>query len=71
MRLGQGVVGLLALLGLLAAPSAPARANYTFVTILRGLDSPVYVTSAPGEASKLYVVEQQGRIRIVENRRVT
>ena len=70
MRLGWGVVGLLALLALVAVPGAPARGTYTFVPIVRGLDAPVYVTSAPGDASKLYVVEQPGRIRIVENGRV-
>ena len=34
--------------------------------LLTGLDQPVYVTAAPGEPSRLYVVEQPGRIRVVE-----
>src|SRR5215203_2001321 len=40
------------------------------VAVARGLDSPVHVTAAPGEPDRLYVVEQAGRIRIVEGGRV-
>ena len=40
------------------------------VAVARGLDSPVHVAAAPGEPDRLYVVEQAGRIRIVENGRV-
>ena len=36
----------------------------------RGLSSPVLVTQAPGEPARLYVVEQPGRIRVVERGRV-
>jgi glucose/arabinose dehydrogenase len=32
-----------------------------------GLEAPVHATAAPGEPDRLYVVEQIGRIRIVEN----
>jgi glucose/arabinose dehydrogenase len=38
-----------------------------FVT---GLEAPVHATVAPGEPDRLYVVEQIGRIRIVENGRL-
>jgi glucose/arabinose dehydrogenase len=38
-----------------------------FVT---GLEAPVHATAAPGEPDRLYVVEQVGRIRIVENGRL-
>ena len=37
----------------------------TFVA--RGLDSPVDLVSAPGERDRLYVVEQPGRIRVLED----
>ena len=47
----------------LGAPAA-ARA-YTFTQVASGLHTPVYVTSAPGDPSTLYVVEQQGTIEIV------
>jgi glucose/arabinose dehydrogenase len=50
---------------------APSSAQYTLKPIVSGLDSPVYVTTAPGAPNTLYVVEQPGRIRIVENGRVT
>ena len=36
-----------------------------------GFDSPVYVTSAPGDPDTLYVVEQPGRIKIVRGGRTT
>ncbi|MDX2119634.1 MAG: PQQ-dependent sugar dehydrogenase [Gemmatimonadota bacterium] len=39
-------------------------------TIVRGLDSPVYLTAAPGDTSRLFVVEQSGSIRIIRNRAV-
>lgn len=55
----------LALGGCLVA-SAAARA-YTFAPVVGGLDAPVYVTAAPGDARTLYVVEQPGRIRIVRD----
>lgn len=37
------------------------------VEVASGLQSPTYVAAAPGEPGRLYVVEQQGRIRVVEN----
>jgi glucose/arabinose dehydrogenase len=40
------------------------------VAVARDLDSPVHVAAAPGEPDRLYVVEQAGRIRIVEGGRV-
>ncbi len=37
--------------------------------IVPGLDHPVHLASAPGDA-RLFVVEQPGRIRVIENGRV-
>jgi glucose/arabinose dehydrogenase len=37
---------------------------------VRGLSHPVYVTGAKGEPGRLYVLEQAGRIRVVERGRV-
>ena len=48
-----------------------AAGGYRFVQVASGLDSPVHVTTAPGQTSPLYVVEQAGRIRIVRSGRVT
>ena len=38
--------------------------------MIRGVQSPVFVTQAPGEPGRFYVVEQEGRVRVVENGRV-
>ena len=38
-----------------------------FAPYASGFDSPVYVTSAPGDPATLYVVEQPGTIKIVRN----
>jgi hypothetical protein len=40
------------------------------VTVARGLDSPVAAVEAPGEPGRLYVVEQPGRIVVVERGKV-
>jgi glucose/arabinose dehydrogenase len=47
------------------APDPSAAASLEVVA--SGLDGPLYLTAAPGEADRLYVVERPGRIRIVEN----
>ena len=47
-----------------AAPAAKLR------PLVAGLDQPVYITAAPGEPSRLYVVEQPGRILVVEGGKV-
>jgi glucose/arabinose dehydrogenase len=47
--------------------SAKRTTSYSFVPYLSGFDSPVYVTSAPGDPGTLYVVEQPGIIRIVRD----
>jgi glucose/arabinose dehydrogenase len=52
--------------------SAPAAsAGYRFVQVASGLDQPVHVTTPRGETKRLYVTEQTGRIRIVQNGRIT
>ena len=38
--------------------------------VVEGLESPVHLTWAPGERERLYVVEQVGRIRVVEEGRL-
>ena len=35
-----------------------------------GFDAPTFVTAAPGESDRLYVVEQAGRIRYVVHRHI-
>jgi glucose/arabinose dehydrogenase len=48
-----------------AFESAKVATPYSFAPVVGGLDSPVYVTAAPGDPDTLYVVEQTGAIRIV------
>ncbi len=60
---------LAALLALLQLRDAPAGA-VGLPRVVGGLESPVLVTAAPGEPGRLYVVEQPGRIRVVESGKV-
>jgi glucose/arabinose dehydrogenase len=53
-----------------AASARAAAPALRIVAAIDGLDAPLYVTAAPGEPGRLYVVEQGGTIRIVENGRV-
>ncbi len=54
-----------------AAQCAAAHAQYSLQPYASGFDQPVYVTAAPGDASRVYVVEKTGRIRIVQNGHTT
>jgi glucose/arabinose dehydrogenase len=75
LRLVLLVLGALAVAGCGGGESndgAPnAAPGYRFVQIASGLDSPVHVTAPRNQPGRLYVVEQTGRIRIVQNGRVT
>jgi len=46
------------------------RRGFRLVEVASGLASPVYVAFAPGEAGRLYIVEREGRIRVLEDGRV-
>ena len=58
--------GAIAVGGSAASPSA---SSLRLVTVARGFASPVLATQAPGEPGRIYVVEQPGRIRVVERGR--
>ncbi|HEY8705733.1 MAG TPA: PQQ-dependent sugar dehydrogenase [Gaiellaceae bacterium] len=61
-------------LGLWVGAASGARDTahaLSFQQVASGLASPVDVASAPGDPSTLYVVEQQGTIKIVEGGQVT
>jgi glucose/arabinose dehydrogenase len=67
LRITAGAIAAAALIG-----STPAKQPaYSFKRIATGFASPTYVTSAPDDASTLYVVEQAGRILIVRGGRIT
>jgi glucose/arabinose dehydrogenase len=53
-----------------ATQQSGARAKFRLVRVARGFDSPVHLAAAPGEPNRLYVVEQAGRIRAIQNGRV-
>jgi glucose/arabinose dehydrogenase len=50
-----------------SAIRAATRLPALGVEAVGSFDQPVYVTSPPGDASQLYVVEKTGRVRIVKN----
>ena len=70
VRRGVAVAFAAALGSACAASGAPAepveaqRAAYSLRPLFR-LPAPTHVTSAPGDRSRVFVVEQQGRIRVV------
>src|SRR6185295_8925288 len=47
-------------------PPPPLPAALTLVPVVTGLTSPLYLTTPAGD-SRLFVVEQAGRIRVVKN----
>jgi glucose/arabinose dehydrogenase len=49
--------------------SRSSSGGIRLVAVARGFESPVHVAAAPGDPDRLYVVEQAGRIRIVEGGR--
>jgi glucose/arabinose dehydrogenase len=68
VKLFAAAAGALAL-GILAGSASGKGdgARYEFATVVGGFDAPVDVTSAPGDPTTLYVVEQPGVIKIVKN----
>jgi glucose/arabinose dehydrogenase len=64
--------GLAALIAVLAAlvVAGPAMGAFRLVNVAGGFNSPVHATAAPGETSRIYVVEQGGRVEVIENGRV-
>jgi glucose/arabinose dehydrogenase len=47
-----------------------AAGAFRLVPVARGFDNPVHLTSPPSEPGRLYVVEQDGVVRVVDNGRV-
>jgi glucose/arabinose dehydrogenase len=67
VRIAAAAVVALAL-GLAAGSASGGHtAKLQFAPVVSSLDAPVYVTSAPGDPTTLYVVEQPGTIKIVRN----
>jgi glucose/arabinose dehydrogenase len=53
-----------------SSPSTTTAGQLHLRPFVSGLDSPVYVTATPSEPGNLYVVEQQGVVRVVVNGRL-
>jgi glucose/arabinose dehydrogenase len=51
-------------------PQAPERSALSLRQVASGLDSPLHLAAPRSEPGRLYVVEQAGRIRVLENGRV-
>jgi glucose/arabinose dehydrogenase len=52
------------------APDAgltPTFTDLVLTEVATGLDKPLYVTQAPGDNTRLFILEQEGDIRVVEN----
>jgi glucose/arabinose dehydrogenase len=61
------VVSLAACVDNAKANTPPAPEGLTLTPIVSGLEQPIFVTAAPGDSERLFVLEQIGRIRIVQN----
>jgi len=64
--LSPGLSLALLVAGSLWSGSGRAATPLTSELVVSGLEQPLFVTAAPGDASRLFVVEQPGRIRIVD-----
>jgi glucose/arabinose dehydrogenase len=56
--------------GTATPPAAPAPGSITLTKVVGGLDKPVFVTSARDGSGRLFIVEQTGRIRILDGGRL-
>ncbi len=72
MKLARLAIAALAGAALLAsaAGARDTRSAYSFREVVSGLSNPLYLAAPAGERGRLYVVEQAGRIVLVENGRV-
>ncbi len=57
-------------IGVGCSSASTSATQLRLVAVARGLQSPVLATQAPGEPGRIYVVEQPGRIRVVQRGRV-
>src|SRR2546428_1068456 len=46
---------------------SPPPAPPTLQVVAQGLTSPLFLTSPPGDSARLFIVQQDGRIRIIRN----
>jgi glucose/arabinose dehydrogenase len=70
VRRGVVAAALAAAVAVPFASAARERSAATFKPFVRGLAEPLYVASTPTEPNRIYVVEQPGRIRVVQSGRL-
>jgi len=58
---------LLRIFAVLSGSAALAETPLTTVRVASGLSAPVYVTHAPADPDRIFIVEQTGRIRVLKN----
>ena len=64
------VVVLLGCAAVAAASRGASRPAFVLKRVAKGLRQPVYVTAAPGEAGRVYVVLRPGTVRVLEHGRL-
>ena len=52
---------------LLTNPTIGAETSLAIDTVASGLSNPLFVTFAPGDSTRIFILEQLGRIRIIKN----
>jgi glucose/arabinose dehydrogenase len=65
-RIRFAFAGALAL-ALAAAPATHGQTELTTTLVADGLTRPIFVTHAPGDPSRLFIIEKAGQIRILRN----
>lgn len=63
LLIGSGLATLVGLAGTASAVEPPL----TSVVVASGLTKPLFVTHAPGDYARLFIVEQDGKIKILKN----
>jgi glucose/arabinose dehydrogenase len=61
------VIGLAACVDNARANTPIAPEGLTLTPVVSGLEQPIFATQAPGDSERLFVLEQIGRIRVVQN----
>ncbi|MDX1492922.1 MAG: PQQ-dependent sugar dehydrogenase [Longimicrobiales bacterium] len=63
-----GAAGVLALVACSDGPTvSPRDVEATLEVVAAGLDQPVYLTSPPGDPTRLFVLEKAGRVRVIRD----
>ncbi len=61
------VIAVAFLIGACSPEDASAEADFVLTPIAKDFDRPIALTVAPGDATRLFITEQPGRVRVVKN----